>query len=102
MPQWSTRTKAPPRRGGMLFLLDSNGQVIASQCGSKHRACSRSLPFGLKRVVGSMIAQSRDTFSAGEADFTIGLSLAVRVFSIKNSASPAIALYIERATRHTD
>jgi hypothetical protein len=102
MPHRSSRTLAPSRRGGMLFLLDSDGQVIASQCESRSRPCSRSLPFGLKRVVDSIIAQSRDIFKAGEADFTIGLPLAVRIFSIKHSSSPTIALYIERASRRSD
>ena len=88
------------RRGGLLFLLDADGRVLASQCGSKAR--SNTLPFGLKRIVERVIAQSRDIFRAGSADFTIPLSLAVRIFSIKQGSISTIALYIERDSRRSD
>ena len=86
----------------MLFLLDGDGRVFASQRESNDCRCCRSLPFGLSSVVDSIIAQSQAIFAAGEADFVIDLPLAVRIFSIKHKSRPTIALYIERAYRHTD
>lgn len=84
----------------MLFLLDSDGQVFASQRESNGR--QRSLPFGLQCVVNRTITQSRDVFAAGEADFIVDLPLVVRIFSIKHDSSSTIALYIERACRRAD
>jgi len=86
----------------MLFLLDGDGRVFASERESSGSQSCRSLPFGLSSVVESIIAQSQAIFAAGEADFVIDLPLAVRIFSIKHKSRPTIALYIERAYRHTD
>ncbi len=86
----------------MLFILDADGRVFASQRESVTCQCCRSLPFGLNSVVDSIVAQSQAIFAAGQADFIVDLPLAVRIFSIKHKSRPTIALYIERAHRRTD
>lgn len=102
MSHWSSRALVSSRGGGMLFLLDSDGRVFASQRETSSCRCCRRLPFGLKSVVDSIIAQSRHLFAAGLADFIIDLPLTVRIFSLKHNSRPTIALYIEQAYRRSD
>ncbi len=82
-------------------MLDGNGRVFACP----QDACAQEypkLPFGLQSLVDRLIVQSRDIFTAGEADFTIDFPLAVRIFSLEPKSSPTIALYVQSARRRSD